>query len=660
MGGRRASAPSERSARPQPDPRPLGPLRRARRPHPTSPRRSRGVAGRRRTGRAARPAHLGAPGRRRCSPPRWTRSTHACSRAAVVVVEDAGRARWWPRPSRSYRTRHGIDAPTRPRRSGRGSTGSRRSRWARRSDDRGRTPRTRPAAHRWPAARASWRPICRWSSSSTTCGARRRARSLAVGALPAGTRRRPLRGRSSSRTDRTPIRAARARTLRQALRRGLPVPRRRVTRPRRHRLTPSTGASAEAKGRSLALMVDGAHVLTPRVLHYGLAALADLRARRSSPPRPGTSAPASRATSCARATTRRSRTRSSSRSPGRTTATGSSRSATSSATATGSTASGRATACSSPRVAARAGRRLRRGLRHAPAAATPTSTSTSGWRRRPTCRSSTILGEGSFHQMHGGTTTNLPDPLERRNRIQSYAKRLPGAPRSTVHGAREAHPLRRRLPRRVGQAVPGPAHDRDGLRGRPGARGHRRPGRAAGRPHRRRPARPLHQRLLPEPGLAGHDLAGAPRAERRRPTSSPTRRSWPRSAPTGSSRRAPRRRAGALPGHRSATCSGTDRSSASTSAAPTGPSTLASPTSRAGPTSPRPVRRSRDLVGDDPHALVVLGRRNLRDRARREFEAYAPAGAGRLLRGHRAHRAERVPDRRLLRSRPPRGPAHGS
>lgn len=30
---------------------------------------------------------------------------------------------------------------------------------------------------------------------------------------------------------------------------------------------------ADATGRSLALMIDGAHVLTPRVLHYGLAGL---------------------------------------------------------------------------------------------------------------------------------------------------------------------------------------------------------------------------------------------------------------------------------------------------------------------------------------------------------------------------------------------------
>jgi cephalosporin hydroxylase len=33
----------------------------------------------------------------------------------------------------------------------------------------------------------------------------------------------------------------------------------------------------------------------------------------------------------------------------------------------------------------------------------------------------TILGEGSFHQLHGGTTTNQPDPRERRQRVRCYA-----------------------------------------------------------------------------------------------------------------------------------------------------------------------------------------------------------------------------------------------
>jgi cephalosporin hydroxylase/GT2 family glycosyltransferase len=38
----------------------------------------------------------------------------------------------------------------------------------------------------------------------------------------------------------------------------------------------------------------------------------------------------------------------------------------------------------------------------------------------PGVRVVTILGEGSFHQLHGGTTTNQADPLNRRERIRSY------------------------------------------------------------------------------------------------------------------------------------------------------------------------------------------------------------------------------------------------
>lgn len=35
----------------------------------------------------------------------------------------------------------------------------------------------------------------------------------------------------------------------------------------------------------------------------------------------------------------------------------------------------------------------------------------------------TVLGEGSFHQVHGGTTTNQADPSERRERVFSYGQR---------------------------------------------------------------------------------------------------------------------------------------------------------------------------------------------------------------------------------------------
>src|SRR6476660_4471107 len=40
----------------------------------------------------------------------------------------------------------------------------------------------------------------------------------------------------------------------------------------------------------------------------------------------------------------------------------------------------------------------------------------------PDVNVTTMLGEGSFHQVHGGTTTNLADPSERHQRISSYAR----------------------------------------------------------------------------------------------------------------------------------------------------------------------------------------------------------------------------------------------
>ncbi len=40
----------------------------------------------------------------------------------------------------------------------------------------------------------------------------------------------------------------------------------------------------------------------------------------------------------------------------------------------------------------------------------------------PGVRVASILGEGSFHQMHGGTTTNQPDAEERRSRVFSYGE----------------------------------------------------------------------------------------------------------------------------------------------------------------------------------------------------------------------------------------------
>ncbi|MFP5256339.1 MAG: CmcI family methyltransferase [Acidimicrobiia bacterium] len=40
----------------------------------------------------------------------------------------------------------------------------------------------------------------------------------------------------------------------------------------------------------------------------------------------------------------------------------------------------------------------------------------------PDVAATSILGEGSFHQFHGGTTTNVPDGAERRERVASYGE----------------------------------------------------------------------------------------------------------------------------------------------------------------------------------------------------------------------------------------------
>jgi cephalosporin hydroxylase len=70
----------------------------------------------------------------------------------------------------------------------------------------------------------------------------------------------------------------------------------------------------------------------------------------------------------------------------------------------------------------------------------------------------TILGEGSFHQTHGGTTTNQADPAERRARVFGYNREYaelrgrpfkgPGKPLHYV-GRLATHDARRSKPRRM-------------------------------------------------------------------------------------------------------------------------------------------------------------------------------------------------------------------
>ena len=56
----------------------------------------------------------------------------------------------------------------------------------------------------------------------------------------------------------------------------------------------------------------------------------------------------------------------------------------------------------------------------------------------------TILGEGSFHQLHGGTTTNQPDPTERRARVSTAtASTTPSMRGRRVQRPGQAAPLRR-------------------------------------------------------------------------------------------------------------------------------------------------------------------------------------------------------------------------
>ncbi len=87
----------------------------------------------------------------------------------------------------------------------------------------------------------------------------------------------------------------------------------------------------------------------------------------------------------------------------------------------------------------------------------------------------TILGEGSFHQVHGGTTTNAPDSTERRDLLESYGEqyaeirgRVFKSPAKVVHyvGALPES-ARRTKPRRMGAPVYFKLAHVEGTDGRP-------------------------------------------------------------------------------------------------------------------------------------------------------------------------------------------------
>ena len=174
----------------------------------------------------------------------------------------------------------------------------------------------------------------------------------------------------------------------------------------------------------------------------------------------------------------------------------------------------------------------------------------------------------------------------------------------------------------------------------------------------RRPEGRLHRRVLAQPRVDADEVARARRGRRRRPTSSRTRRSSPRSRPdwiietgTGDGGRAL---------FLASLCDllGHGRSCRSTPARPaTCRNIRASPTSAGGRTATKWSRKVRALVGDDPNGLVVLGTRGARHAHAPGVRRVQGLRRGRLVRDHGAHGAERVPRRCVVRSRTARGRA---
>ena len=279
-----------------------------------------------------------------------------------------------------------------------------------------RARRPRPIAP--PASRRHARPVAVGSGRLPQHAARGRADvALALALLPARHRGPRLRGhRDRERLD--PPTAGSARTSSGASARSS------TTSTSASESSPSPANALNrglelARGRAVAVMIDGAHVLTPGVLHFGMLGLSTYAPAVVSTQQwyvgpgeqneavskgydEGLRGPALRA-----------------RSSGPSTATSSSTSGTSSVAATGSTGSGRATASS---CRARCSTRSERW--------TTTSTLPGGgfanldfferMTTSPRIKLVTILGEGSFHQVHGGTTTNAPESTERQDLLESY------------------------------------------------------------------------------------------------------------------------------------------------------------------------------------------------------------------------------------------------
>ncbi|MDZ7673808.1 MAG: hypothetical protein U5K30_01880 [Acidimicrobiales bacterium] len=238
---------------------------------------------------------------------------------------------------------------------------------------------------------------------------------------------------------------------------------------------------------------------------------------------------------------------------------------------------------------------------------------------------STILGEGSFHQLHGGTTTNQIDPAERRTRVFGYSQHyadlrgrgVPGAgqARSTTSADFRIQASRGTKPRRLSDG---------GLRQtRPGGRRRRPPDAPVPVPdelqvavHRVRVAATCRGATPP-----GSAATWAPH----RPTSSPTRRRSPRCDRTGSSRPAPATAGARCSSRRSATSSVTDRSSPS----PNRPIPTNRPSHPADHQEGVRIRATtieavREIVGDGSALVRARLAAPHRPTTHRQFEGYSP------------------------------------